>query len=205
MNRPVEPAEGLSPDYGGISRHCEGRRTTRDLRGVFRWRSRCETRGTVDHSSKRGGSGATDRTRWGFELRWCGGWGRFKVGRVVGKRFNLEVRICDPGSLGARPINTSPFRVIYTSSPPPPPPFGCFRFVFFLFQTGVRSAVRNYFKMRWCLALLVCCFLAAVNALSSSGSRLLVVLDDTAEKGIYSTLWSDLEGNSALLDDHELY
>jgi oligosaccharyltransferase complex subunit beta len=52
--------------------------------------------------------------------------------------------------------------------------------------------------MRWCLALLVCCFLAAVNALSSSGSRLLVVLDESTEKSAYSTLWSDLEGNWTL-------
>src|SRR4051812_20695507 len=48
--------------------------------------------------------------------------------------------------------------------------------------------------MRWCLALLICCFLAAVNALSSSGSRLLAVLEDTEQKSLYSTLWADLEG-----------
>ncbi|KAJ5995039.1 hypothetical protein N7481_002016 [Penicillium waksmanii] len=48
--------------------------------------------------------------------------------------------------------------------------------------------------MKWCLSLLLCCFLAAVNALSSSGSRLLVVLDESTEKSAYSTLWSDLEG-----------
>lgn len=48
--------------------------------------------------------------------------------------------------------------------------------------------------MRWCLALLLSCLLAAVNALSSSGSRLLVVLDESTEKSAYSTLWSDLEG-----------
>lgn len=47
--------------------------------------------------------------------------------------------------------------------------------------------------MRWCLALLLCSFLAVINALSSSGSRLLVVLDESAEKSAYSTLWSDLE------------
>ncbi|OGE56834.1 hypothetical protein PENARI_c002G08866 [Penicillium arizonense] len=47
--------------------------------------------------------------------------------------------------------------------------------------------------MRWCLALLICCFLAAVNALSSSGSRLLAVLEDTEQKSLYSTLWADLE------------
>ncbi|KAJ5992450.1 hypothetical protein N7451_008174 [Penicillium sp. IBT 35674x] len=48
--------------------------------------------------------------------------------------------------------------------------------------------------MRWYLALLVSAFVAAVNALSSSGSRLLVVLDDTTDKSAYSILWSDLEG-----------
>ncbi|KAJ5649573.1 uncharacterized protein N7484_003296 [Penicillium longicatenatum] len=48
--------------------------------------------------------------------------------------------------------------------------------------------------MRWYLALLVCALMAAVNALSSSGSRLLVVLDDTTDKSAYSILWSDLEG-----------
>jgi len=48
--------------------------------------------------------------------------------------------------------------------------------------------------MRWCLALLICCFLAVVNALSSSGSRLLAVLEDTDQKDLYSTLWADLKG-----------
>ncbi|KAL3473925.1 Dolichyl-diphosphooligosaccharide--protein glycosyltransferase subunit WBP1 [Aspergillus californicus] len=47
--------------------------------------------------------------------------------------------------------------------------------------------------MRWCPSLLLFGFLAAVNALSSSGNRLLVVLEDSAEKGLYSTLWGDLE------------
>ncbi|KAL4808744.1 Dolichyl-diphosphooligosaccharide--protein glycosyltransferase subunit WBP1 [Aspergillus unguis] len=47
--------------------------------------------------------------------------------------------------------------------------------------------------MRWCPSLFLFGFLAAVNALSSSGNRLLVVLEDAAEKGLYSTLWSDLE------------
>jgi oligosaccharyltransferase complex subunit beta len=48
--------------------------------------------------------------------------------------------------------------------------------------------------MRWCLTLLAFCFLAVVHALSSSGSRLLVVLEDAAEKELYSKLWADLEG-----------
>ncbi|KAL5343509.1 Dolichyl-diphosphooligosaccharide--protein glycosyltransferase subunit WBP1 [Aspergillus crustosus] len=47
--------------------------------------------------------------------------------------------------------------------------------------------------MRWSPSLLLFGFLAAVNALSSSGNRLLVVLEDAAEKGLYSTLWADLE------------
>ncbi|KAJ5470097.1 hypothetical protein N7530_007454 [Penicillium desertorum] len=47
--------------------------------------------------------------------------------------------------------------------------------------------------MRWCLALLICGFLAVVNALSSSGSRLLAILEDTEQKDLYSTLWADLE------------
>ncbi|KAL4904503.1 hypothetical protein BDW74DRAFT_154006 [Aspergillus multicolor] len=47
--------------------------------------------------------------------------------------------------------------------------------------------------MRWSPSLLLFGFLAAVNALSSSGNRLLVVLEDTAEKGLYSTLWGDLK------------
>jgi oligosaccharyltransferase complex subunit beta len=52
--------------------------------------------------------------------------------------------------------------------------------------------------MRWCLALLICC-LAVVNALSSSGSRLLAILEDTEQKDLYSTLWADLEGNLLFL------
>ncbi|KAL2868525.1 dolichyl-diphosphooligosaccharide-protein glycotransferase [Aspergillus lucknowensis] len=47
--------------------------------------------------------------------------------------------------------------------------------------------------MRWCSSLLLFGCLAAVNALSSSGNRLLVVLEDAAEKGLYSTLFGDLE------------
>ncbi|KAF7587982.1 oligosaccharyl transferase glycoprotein complex, beta subunit [Aspergillus hancockii] len=47
--------------------------------------------------------------------------------------------------------------------------------------------------MRWCLSLLLFCFLAVVHALSSTGSRLLVVLEDADEKESYSTFWGDLE------------
>ncbi|KAH8423516.1 dolichyl-diphosphooligosaccharide-protein glycotransferase [Aspergillus melleus] len=47
--------------------------------------------------------------------------------------------------------------------------------------------------MRWCLALLVFCFLAVANALSSSGNRLAVILEDAADKELYSTFWGDLQ------------
>lgn len=52
--------------------------------------------------------------------------------------------------------------------------------------------------MRWCLSLLLFGFLAVVHALSSSGNRLLVVLEDEAEKDAYSTFWGDLEGEAQL-------
>lgn len=46
----------------------------------------------------------------------------------------------------------------------------------------------------------VCALLAAslVSAVSTSGNRLLVVLDDVAEKGDYSTFFGDLAGESSL-------
>jgi oligosaccharyltransferase complex subunit beta len=59
--------------------------------------------------------------------------------------------------------------------------------------------------MRWYLAFLLACFLAAVNALSSSGNRLLVVLEDTAEKSLYSTLWADLEGLNSFVRSPCIY
>ena len=49
-------------------------------------------------------------------------------------------------------------------------------------------------KMRWFFSLLLLGLLAAVNALSSSGSRLLVVLEELGEKERYSKFLSDLEG-----------
>lgn len=52
--------------------------------------------------------------------------------------------------------------------------------------------------MRWFLSFLFLGFVAAVHALSSSGSRLLVILEDEAEKSLYSTFWSDLEGELRL-------
>lgn len=56
------------------------------------------------------------------------------------------------------------------------------------------------FKMRWFLSFLLLCFSGAVHALSTSGNRLLVVLEEAAEKDAYSTFWSDLEGQLLLLE-----
>lgn len=49
-------------------------------------------------------------------------------------------------------------------------------------------------KMRWLLSFLLLGFWGAVHALSSSGNRLLVVLEE--DKGLYSTFWEDLEGKA---------
>lgn len=49
--------------------------------------------------------------------------------------------------------------------------------------------------MRSLLAsLLAVCLLGVVNALSATGGRLLVVLDDVADKDKYSQFWGDLQG-----------
>ena len=48
-------------------------------------------------------------------------------------------------------------------------------------------------SMRSFSSLLVCLFVAAVSALSTSGNRLLVILDDVAEKVNYSKFLADLE------------
>ena len=47
--------------------------------------------------------------------------------------------------------------------------------------------------MRWFFSWLLLACTGLVSALSSSGSRLLVVLEDAAEKTKYSRLWDDLE------------
>lgn len=51
--------------------------------------------------------------------------------------------------------------------------------------------------MRWfpSLSLLFAGFLGLVQGLSSTGSRLLVVNEDSSELAKYSTFWADLEGN----------
>lgn len=48
--------------------------------------------------------------------------------------------------------------------------------------------------MRWLLSFLLLGLLSVVQALSSSGNKLLVLLDDAAEKSKYSKYIADLEG-----------
>ena len=49
--------------------------------------------------------------------------------------------------------------------------------------------------MRLLVSFVFLAILGAVQALSSSGDRLLAVLEDISEKASFSQLWSDLEGN----------
>ncbi|MCJ1261741.1 oligosaccharyl transferase glycoprotein complex, beta subunit [Lobaria immixta] len=48
--------------------------------------------------------------------------------------------------------------------------------------------------MRWLLSFFILALLALVQGLSSSGNRLLVVIEEAAEKEKYSQFWEDLEG-----------
>jgi oligosaccharyltransferase complex subunit beta len=48
--------------------------------------------------------------------------------------------------------------------------------------------------MRWLVSFLLLGFLAAVQAASSSGNKLLVVLEELADKTKYSKYFKDLEG-----------
>lgn len=53
--------------------------------------------------------------------------------------------------------------------------------------------------MRWFFSLVTLVLLGAVQALSSSGSRLLVVLEDVSEKDKYGVFLGDLESESAFV------
>lgn len=53
--------------------------------------------------------------------------------------------------------------------------------------------------MRWLLSFLLLGLLSVVQALSSSGSNLLVILEEVAEKSKYSKYLADLEGMSGNL------
>lgn len=52
--------------------------------------------------------------------------------------------------------------------------------------------------MRCLITLLLLTLLAAVQAVSTAGNRLLVVLEETAERSKYSKFWEDLEGRIAV-------
>jgi len=51
--------------------------------------------------------------------------------------------------------------------------------------------------MRWLFSLLLLALLAVVEAVSSSGNKLLVVLEELADKTKYSKYFGDLEGMSS--------
>jgi oligosaccharyltransferase complex subunit beta len=48
--------------------------------------------------------------------------------------------------------------------------------------------------MRWLIPFLLVPILRAVQALSSTGTRLLVVVEEATEQEKYSQLWGDLKG-----------
>ena len=50
--------------------------------------------------------------------------------------------------------------------------------------------------MRWLFSFFLLTLLGLVQALSSSGNRLLVVIEEAAEKSKYSKFWTDLEGKA---------
>lgn len=54
--------------------------------------------------------------------------------------------------------------------------------------------------MRWLLSFLLLGLLSLTQALSSSGNRLLVVIEEAAERDKYSQLWGDLEGMFGAID-----
>lgn len=54
--------------------------------------------------------------------------------------------------------------------------------------------------MHWLPQLLCLAFLGLVQALSSTGNRLLVVTEQSAEKDKYSKFWGDLESTPVILD-----
>jgi oligosaccharyltransferase complex subunit beta len=52
--------------------------------------------------------------------------------------------------------------------------------------------------MRWSIFSFALTLLGSVSALSSSGNRLLVVLEEAAQKDLYSKLWTDIKGTMKL-------
>lgn len=58
--------------------------------------------------------------------------------------------------------------------------------------------------MRWLFFQLILGLLSLVHALSSSGSRLLVVIEEASEKDQYSQFWADLESTHPMISDKKL-
>ena len=54
--------------------------------------------------------------------------------------------------------------------------------------------------MGWLLSILLLGLLGAVQAISSTGNRLLVVNEDASEKDKYSKFWGDLEGEENAIE-----
>lgn len=59
--------------------------------------------------------------------------------------------------------------------------------------------------MKLLFSWLLLALLGVVSALSSSGGRLLVVLEESSEKEKYSQFWGDLEGKKTLLSVRRKY
>ena len=59
--------------------------------------------------------------------------------------------------------------------------------------------------MRWSLCFLFWGFLSLVRGLSSSGNRLLVVIEEAAQQTKYSQFWSDLKGASGSVETLATY
>ena len=58
---------------------------------------------------------------------------------------------------------------------------------------ALSRSFRHCSVMRWLLSGLLLALLGTVQALSTTGNRLLVVIDDVADKDLYSKFWTDLE------------
>jgi hypothetical protein len=61
--------------------------------------------------------------------------------------------------------------------------------------------LRQFMIMRWLLSFLVLAIVAVVRAASFTGNRLLVVLDEQAEREKYSVFLEDLTGECMLLSE----
>jgi len=55
------------------------------------------------------------------------------------------------------------------------------------------------------LCVLLLAFLRVVSSRSAVGNRLLVVLEDESQKGLYSKFWADLEGMLVISGESCIY